>query len=116
MLAQIRRNGPRSPCLQLSPLHVHGQLQVLPPGPGRYVTAALVVAAATAVLGTGPAAYAAAAAPQVSLPVAAIALGSDWSGQAGFGSTAPGFTGDLAGGAGRGAPAGGRPAGIERRV
>lgn len=60
-------------------------------GPGRYVTAALAVAAATAVLGTGPAAYAAAAAPQVSLPVAAIALGSDWSSQAGFGSAAPGF-------------------------
>jgi hypothetical protein len=60
-------------------------------GPGRYVTAALAVAAATAVLGTGPAAYAAAAAPQVSLPVAPIALGSDWSGQAGFGSAAPGF-------------------------
>ena len=60
-------------------------------GPGRYVTVALAVAAATAVLGTGPAAYAAAAAPQVSLPVAPIALGSDWSGQAGFGSTAPGF-------------------------
>jgi hypothetical protein len=60
-------------------------------GPGRYVTAALAAAAATAVLGTGPAAYAAATAPQVSLPVTPIALGSDWSGQAGFGSTAPGF-------------------------
>jgi hypothetical protein len=60
-------------------------------GPGRYVAAALAAGAAVAMLGTGPAAYAAAAAPQVSLPVAPIALGSDWSGQAGFGSTAPGF-------------------------
>jgi len=59
-------------------------------GPGRYAAAALAAAAAIAVLGTGPAAYAAAA-PQVSLPVTPIALGSDWSGQAGFGSAAPGF-------------------------
>ena len=49
-------------------------------GPGRYVTAALAAGAAVAMLGAGPAAYAAPA-PQVSLPVAPMnceVLGLRW--------------------------------------
>ena len=84
-------------------------------GAGRYVAAALAAGAAVAMLGTGPAAYAAPT-PQVSLPVTAIALGSDWSGQAGFGSAAPGFYVETSlVGAGRGASAGGGSAGVYGR-
>jgi hypothetical protein len=53
---------------------------------GRYAAAALAGAAAIAVIGTGGAAYAG-----TGVPVTPITLGSDWSGSAGYGSTAPGF-------------------------
>jgi hypothetical protein len=59
-------------------------------GPGRFVAAALAAAAGVAVLGAGGAAYAAPASA-AGVPVTPIALTSDWSGHAGFGSSGPGF-------------------------
>jgi hypothetical protein len=59
-------------------------------GPGRYAAAAVAAAAAAAVLGTGGPAHAAPVSG-TGVPVTPIALTSDWSGHAGFGSGSPGF-------------------------